>query len=80
MAFADALDEHVASIVAGQIAAYKLNGTGIYQVWKKLTGRDTMAGHITWDHISNIIEDRYREMNLLPPRKKGHHDNSKARI
>lgn len=69
MVFADAIDEQVASIVDGQIAAYKLHGISIYQVWKKLTGRDTMAGHTTWDHISNIIEDRYREMNLLPPRK-----------
>ncbi len=69
MAVIDPIDAHVAGIVARQIAAFKLKGS-IYQVWETLTGRDTMAGHITWDHLSNIIEDRYREMNLLPPRKK----------
>ncbi len=69
MAFADAIDEHVASIVAEQIAAFKLNGTDIDQVWTVLTCQEPMAGQITWGLISDKIEDSYREMNLLPPRK-----------
>ncbi len=69
MVFADAVDEQIASHVAEQIAAFQLNGVSIDRAWEALTGREPMAGCITWDHVSNKVEDSYREMNLLPPRK-----------
>ncbi len=70
MTFADAVDEHVAGIVAEQIAAFKLNDKiSIDWAWKALTGQDPMVGCLTWDHISKKLEDSYREINLLPPRK-----------
>ncbi len=75
MVFADPLDEFVADIVAERIAAFQLNSVSIDRAWKTLNSRDAIPYRITWDHIANTIEDYYREMNLLAPRKKNKYDH-----